>query len=387
MLAQLGGGRLLQDHVFQGLGDRHHLVDGDAALHARAVARRAAGAAVERHRAAALRHVAVTHEIFLLALHRLLAVLADPPAEPLREHQQQGRGQQERLDAHVDQPGNRRRTVVRVQRREDEMARECRAHGDLRGLQIARLTDENHVRVLAQEGAQHHRERAADAVVDLDLVDAFEVVFDRILGGHDVVVRRVDRRDRRVERRRLAGACRAGDQHHAVRLVDRVTELLVAPRVEAELGHVELQRLFVEDAEHRLLAEDRRQDRDAEVDLLGAVAQLDAAVLRQPALRDIEVGHDLQPRDHRRLHPLRGRHHLVHHAVDAEPDAEILLVGLPVQVGCPAPDRVEQHLVDELHDRRALGGVAQLDRLGLARRLVFQDLHGGIVELGEHVVH
>ena len=43
--------------------------------------------------------------------------------------------------------------------------------------------------------AERGGERAADPLVDLDLVDALEVVLDRILGGHDVDVRRVDRVD------------------------------------------------------------------------------------------------------------------------------------------------------------------------------------------------
>jgi len=63
---------------------------------------------------------------------------------------------------------------------------------NLRGLEVAGLTDEDHVGVLAEEGPERGGERPADALVDLDLVDALQVVLDRILGGHDVHVRRVD---------------------------------------------------------------------------------------------------------------------------------------------------------------------------------------------------
>src|SRR5438876_10949043 len=57
--------------------------------------------------------------------------------------------------------------------------------------------------------------------------------------------------------------------------MDRLLELLERPRIEAEPGQVELQRILVEDAEDGLLAEDRGQHRHPEVDLARAVAQLD----------------------------------------------------------------------------------------------------------------
>src|SRR2546425_1167266 len=57
---------------------------------------------------------------------------------------------------------------------------------------------------------------------------------------------------------RGAGVRVERDEDHAVGLVDHGVELLEAPRIESELGEVELQRVLVEDAEDRLLAEDRR---------------------------------------------------------------------------------------------------------------------------------
>src|SRR5690348_17483327 len=89
--------------------------------------------------------------------------------------------------------------------------------------------------------------------------------------------------------------------------MDGVVELLVGPRVEAELGEIELQRLLVENAEDGLLAEDRGQDRNAEVDLAGAKSEFDPAILGDASLGDVEVGHDLQTRDDRRLEALRWR--------------------------------------------------------------------------------
>src|SRR2546430_15808329 len=113
---------------------------------------------------------------------------------------------EERRDSDVQEPGDGRGAVVRVERGEDEVAGERGADRDLRRLEVARLADQDHVRVLAQERAERGGEGPPHALVDLHLVDALEVVLDRVLGGHDVDVRRVDRVDRRVEGRRLPRA-------------------------------------------------------------------------------------------------------------------------------------------------------------------------------------
>ena len=98
-----------------------------------------------------------------------------------------------------------------------------------------------------------------------------------------------------------------------------------------------------------------RQD-DAEVDLLGRAVvgepDLDAAVLRQPLLGDVELGHDLQARRDRVAELHRRRHHVVENAVDAEPDAELLLVRLDVDVARALLDRGHQHQVHQPDDRR-----------------------------------
>jgi hypothetical protein len=73
-----------------------------------------------------------------------------------------GRRHEERLDAHVNQPRERARRVVRVQRAEHQVTRQRRADGDLRGLLVADFTDHHHVRVLPQDVAQAHREGQPD---------------------------------------------------------------------------------------------------------------------------------------------------------------------------------------------------------------------------------
>ena len=56
--------------------------------------------------------------------------------------------------------------------------------------------------------------------------------------------------------------------------------------------------------------------------------------------------------------------------IDAEPDAKRLLVRLPVDVAGALLDGVGQHLVDELHDRRLVGRLLQLEDVDFRGRLV-----------------
>ena len=87
----------------------------------------------------------------------------------------------------------------------------------LHGLDVAHLADEDDVGVLAQHPLQRGVE-VGGVGADLALVDDRRLVgvedLDRVLDRHDVLVLRlVDVVDHRAERRRLARAGRAGDEH------------------------------------------------------------------------------------------------------------------------------------------------------------------------------
>ena len=102
-------------------------------------------------------------------------------------------------------------------------------------LQVAHLADEDHVGVLAERRAEALGERRR-VLADLALVDDAGPVpvqeLDRVLDREDVLVAGVvDVVEQRRERRRLARAGRAGDEHEAARLVGE----LVEPRGQSEL--------------------------------------------------------------------------------------------------------------------------------------------------------
>ena len=110
--------------------------------------------------------------------------------EALREDADHGRAHEERLDLHLDQARDGAGRVVRVERGEHEVTGHRRVDRDLRRLLVADLADHDHVGILAQEGAQRAREGEPDLRLHVHLVDAADLVLDRILGGEDVDVRR-----------------------------------------------------------------------------------------------------------------------------------------------------------------------------------------------------
>ena len=125
--------------------------------------------------------------------------------------------------------------------------------------------------------------------------------------------------------------------------------------VHADLVQVERHDRAVEHPHDDALAEHRGQHADAEIDRVAADGQLDAAVLRHAALGDVEIGHHLDAGGDREGQMARRRHHFVQHAVGLDADAELVLERLEVQVAGVVLDRQQQHHVEQLADRGAVG--------------------------------
>ena len=162
-------------------------------------------------------------------------------------------------------------------------------------------------------------------------------------------------RERRVERRRLARAGRAGDEQRAGRPREdlRASARCISSR-EAELGERRRLARLVEEAHRDRLALDRRQRRDADVEqpARGRGVERDAAVLRLAPLGDVELREHLQPRRDAGGKPLRDALRDVQHAVDAVADDERVLLRLEVDVAGAVLGRLEDDRVDEPDERR-----------------------------------
>src|SRR6266849_1716920 len=288
-----------------------------------------------------------------------LAAMAELAHQALRHDAAEGRGDEVVLDLHVEQAGDRARSAVRVERRENEMAGECRLNGNLRGFEIAHLADHDDVRIVPKKRAQNVGEGQVDLRLDLDLIDALELILDRLLDGEYLLFRGVEAKQTRIERRRLAASRRAGDEEDALRPVEEIEKDLERVRPEPKDSEILDEVGAVEDAHRHALAVERRDGGDAQIIVLPADGDPDAAVLRQAALGDVELRHDLDARDDGGAQPGRRRRALTQEAVDPVANDEAVVEGFDMDVGRTAFDAARDQEIDETDDRGLARQVAQ----------------------------
>ena len=173
--------------------------------------------------------------------------------------------------------------------------------------------------------------------------------------------RQVDALQRGIERGGFAAAGGPGDQKNAVRQAGEVLHAAQHVVVEAQPAQiVEIARRAVEQAHHHAFAVQRGQRGNAQIHFAAQNLDLDAAVLRQAALGDVQLGHQLQARNDGGLQLARRRFLIEQHAVHAEADAEFLLERLDVDVAGALFDGLRDHGVHQADDRRFAGHVAQV---------------------------
>ena len=104
------------------------------------------------------------------------------------------------------------------------------------------------------------------------------------------------------------------------------------------------------------LAVNRGDGGDADIDFLALDADVDAPVLRQALFRNVHAAHHLDARNEGGLIPLQLRRHrrLMQDAVDAIPDAQLVLRRFKVDVRGAVLERFPDDLVDEFDDARLL---------------------------------
>src|SRR5215471_4363681 len=278
--------------------------------------------------------------------------------ETLRQDAVQGRDEVIELDLHVQETSQNVHDVVRMDRRENQMAGQGGLHRDLSGLFVADLTNHDLVRVMTQDRAETPRERQAFFLVDRDLGDAAQLILDGIFDRHDLVLDRLDLRQARVQRRRFSRTRRAGHENHPVWLADELAQFLLGLEVESE--HLQVQtlelrvgRFLVEDPDDRVFAVNRRHDGDAKIDRTTAHPELEPPVLRYPLFGDVELRHDFDAGDDRSMVPLvDGIHGLIQNAVDAVLDDDHVLLRLDVHVRGTPLNRVENDRIHQFDDGR-----------------------------------
>ena len=243
-----------------------------------------------------------------------------------------------------------------MERAEDQVPGHRRLNRVFRRFKVANFPDENDVRVVAQDRAQTRRERQTDFRVNLNLVDAVQLVFDRVFRRDDFRRFRLNLVQRAVKRRRLPGTGRAGNQNDAVRKRNQLPERLVDVFVHPDPAERKVHAVFVENTHNDSFAVKHRNDRNAEVDFAVGNLNLNTTVLRNPLFGDVQARHNLQTADDRRLETVdfRRRRLRLEDAVDAVPDFHPGFLRLDVNVARAGFDRFGQDVVDEPNDRRFL---------------------------------
>ena len=155
------------------------------------------------------------------------------------------------------------------------------------------------------------------------------------------------------------------------------------PLVEANHLEVEHHDGTVEDTHHHAFAKHCRQHGDPQVDRVPADRQTDAAVLGEPPLGDVEIRHHLHARGDGESQMPRWGNHLVQDPVTPNPNLELVLERLKMQVARVILDGQQEDHVEKLADRRAIGqrfhaGQVQRALPTLQRLGRFGQLHVGL---------
>src|SRR5579863_4015006 len=300
------------------------------------------------------------------------AGFANQSHQPLCQNAVQCGDKVVRFDAHIEEAPDNVDHVVGVDGGENQVAGKRGLNRNLRSLGVANFVDHDLVRIVTQNGAQSAGKGQTLFLIDRDLRDAANLIFDRVLDGDDFVFVGLDLADGCVQRRGFTAPSWSRDQHHAIRFLDVAAEFaqivfVEAHNVESEFVELLAHRFFVEYAEHSVFAVDRRHDRNAEIDrpLGAAVANAETAVLGHATLGDVQLAHHFDTRNDGRVVLLGYRRHgLREHAIDAELDAHRIVASFNVNIAGSPLQGGEDGGIDKANNRAnvALLGGQTIDR-------------------------
>src|SRR6185436_1537394 len=306
----------------------------------------------------------LTHPFVFLwrQLRHFPATFTDHAQQPLCQYDLQRHCHHVTGGTHVHEPDRRANGIVGVQRGENHVPRHRGTQSGFHRVLVAHFAHQNHVRILAQRRAQDSGEGQFDLVVDLDLIDAGEPIFNRVFHSDDLALRRVELFECGIERGRLATASRSRNQHHAAWALDDTAQALQHVWRQADSIETEDAAALIQQTHHGRFAVLGRHRRNAHVDLDVPNFYVEAPVLWQPSFRDVQPGHELQPQDHRGgdFRVRFGLH--VQHAVDPEADEHLVFLRFDMNVRNAHLDRVLEHGLQQLHHRRILGSGGHPER-------------------------
>ena len=235
-----------------------------------------------------------------------------------------------------------------------------RFNGNLRRLRVPDFPDHDNVRILAQNGPERVGEGESDVFLGGHLIDARNLKLHRVFHRDDIISRIVQLIERGVKRGGLARTGRAGDQNQAVGGINGRLEILKRFGVQPQLVDAGRQIGLVQHAKHDFLPVNRGQNRNPKIIILAADLDAQASVLRQAALGDVQVAHDLEARRQCELHLLGRGGGVQQNPVHAIAQAHCFFKRLQMDIAGAVFDGLHDHQVGQLDDRRLLAGGGQL---------------------------
>ena len=160
------------------------------------------------------------------------------------------------------------------------------------GLCIADFTDKDHVGCLTKHRTNDSREVETNVVLDLNLVNAGQVILDRVFGGDDLPIGAVQFAESTIQSRCLAASGGAGHKEDAVWATNDRLEAAIVFLTESKIADTHLDVFSVENSQHDGLSMARGEDADSKVEVFSTRSRLDAAVLRTPFFRNVHPCHD-----------------------------------------------------------------------------------------------
>src|SRR5260370_27824271 len=232
-------------------------------------------------------------------------------------------------------------------------------NGEIGGFGIAYLADHDDIRVLANERPQRGCKCQSDRGLDLRLVHPRYFILDRIFNGQDFAGRFVqDRQDSR-ERCGLSASGRSSNDDHAVRQRQQSSDLGLVGWRKSQLFNHEQPAILRQDTYDSGFAVLRRHDRDTNVDIRAPGPQPRGAILRQPALRDVEAGDDLYAPDHSLRYDAGRRGDRPQQAVNAHTDRKPAMQRPEMNITPAQSDCFFKEIIDGADHRRTAGKIPQ----------------------------
>ncbi|OQB89442.1 MAG: hypothetical protein BWX83_01127 [Candidatus Cloacimonetes bacterium ADurb.Bin117] len=227
-----------------------------------------------------------------------------------------------------------------------------RLDGNRRRFRIADFPDENHIRVLTENGAQSAREGHPGLPVQLDLANVVDAVFDGVFQCDNVDVRLVDGAEDRVKAGAFAAAGRSGAQDQTVRLHAHGLYFVPVRGYHAQ----SVQRIdaaaHVEHSQNEVFTVDGRDGGDSDIDFLAAHFQCEAAVLGNAGHGNVHIGQYFDAGDNRQEERLGRRRNLDQFAVHAKAHLDVVLLRADVDVAGAVADRLRENRVSQTDNRR-----------------------------------